>query len=65
MMNLKGSGRGLILSYYPGIRWRMSKTTQNLTQDSWFSGLDFNLGPPEYEAGMLNIRPRRSVERFN
>jgi hypothetical protein len=34
---------------------------KNRSQDSRPSGRDLNPGPPEYEAGKLTIRPRRSV----
>jgi hypothetical protein len=37
------------------------KTTKNLSQDSWSLGRDLNPGPPEYGAGVLTTRPRRSV----
>jgi hypothetical protein len=34
---------------------------KNLNQDSQCLGPDLNNGTPEYEAGVLNTRPRRSV----
>jgi hypothetical protein len=35
--------------------------TKNLIQDSRSAGQNLNLGPPEYKAGVLATRPRRSV----
>jgi hypothetical protein len=50
------------LRYYPGIFLkRLRKTTKNFSQDSRSPGREMNPGPLEYEAGMLTIRPRRSV----
>jgi hypothetical protein len=50
------------LRYYPGIRLGgLRKTTKNLSQGSRSPGRDLNPGPPEYEAGVLTTRPRRSV----
>jgi hypothetical protein len=64
-MNWKGFGRKLLssnLGYYPGTCLQgLRKTTDNLSQDSRFPGRDLNLEPPEYEAGVLTTRPRRSV----
>jgi hypothetical protein len=58
MMNWKylvGSGRNLILRYYPGIRQEgLRKTTKPLNQDSRSPGPRTNPGPPEYEAGLSN-----------
>jgi hypothetical protein len=60
--DLEGSGRGLVLRYYPGIRLaRLRKTTINLSQDIRSPGRKFNPGPPKYEVGVLTTRPRRSV----
>jgi hypothetical protein len=57
-----GSGRGLILRYYlsnlPGITGENHET---LSHDSWSSGRDLKLGPPELEVGVLATRPRRSI----
>jgi hypothetical protein len=65
MIKWKGfgrSGRGLILSHYPGIRLEgLGKITKNLNQDSRSPGRDLNPGPPEYESGVLTTRWRRSV----
>jgi hypothetical protein len=48
---LKESGHGLILRYYPGICLKgLGKTTKSLSQDSRSSGLDLNPEPPEYDA---------------
>jgi hypothetical protein len=50
-----GSGRGLILRYYLGIRLEgLRKTTKSLRQDS--RGHESYQGPPEYEAGVLTLR---------
>jgi hypothetical protein len=48
---MEGSGRGLILRYYPvtcleGLR----ETTQSLSRNTRSPGQDLNPGPPEYEA---------------
>jgi hypothetical protein len=60
---LEGRGRGIIWGYYSGIRpEELWKTTTNLSQNSLSPGRDFNPGPPEYEAGVLTTRPRRSVK---
>jgi hypothetical protein len=65
MMNwkgFKGSGRVLILIYYPGIRLEgLRKTTKNLSEDSLSSARNSNPEPPEYEAGVMITPPRRSV----
>jgi hypothetical protein len=65
MMNwkgLEGSCRGLILRKYFSIRLEvLRKITKNLSQDSRFPCLYLNPGLPEYEAGVLTTRPRRSV----
>jgi hypothetical protein len=54
----EGSGRGLILRYYPRIHLKgLRKTTKNLNQDSWSPGQDLNPRPPEYESGVLTTRP--------
>jgi hypothetical protein len=59
---LEGSGRGLILRYYPGIRLDgLRKTTTKFNQGSRSPSRKLNLGPPEYEAGVLATRPRRLV----
>jgi hypothetical protein len=58
----EGSDLGLILSHYPEIRVEgLSNIANNFSQDSRSPGRDFNTGPPEYEAGVLPSRPRRSV----
>jgi hypothetical protein len=50
--------------YYLGICLEgLRKTTKNLSQVSRSPGRDLNPGPPEYEAGVLTTRPRRSVPR--
>jgi hypothetical protein len=51
-----------ILRHYPDIRLKdLRKTTKNLSQDRRSPGRDLNPGPPEYEAVVLNTRPRLSV----
>jgi hypothetical protein len=35
---------------------------KNLSKDSWPPGQDLNPGPPEYEAGVLTIRPQQFQE---
>jgi hypothetical protein len=59
---LDGSGRGLILRYYSGIRLeKLWNTTKTISQDNRSPGRDLKSGPPEYKAGLLTIRRRRSV----
>jgi hypothetical protein len=51
---LEGSGNGLILRHYPGIRLEeLIKTTKILIQDSLSLDRYLNLGPPEYKAEVL------------
>jgi hypothetical protein len=38
------------------------ETTKNISQDSRFAGQVLNPEPPEYEAGVLTNRARRSVQ---
>jgi hypothetical protein len=64
-MNWKGCGKKRSwpnLRLYPRICLEgLRKTTKNLSQDSRYPGRDLKPGPPEYEAGALTTRPRRSV----
>jgi hypothetical protein len=56
--------RSLILSYayYLNIFLEeLRRTTKNLSEDSLSPGRDLNAGPPEYKAGVLSTRQRRSV----
>jgi hypothetical protein len=63
MMNWKGSVCGLILRYYPSIHLDgLRKTAKILSQVNRSPGRYLNLGPPEYEAGVLSTRPRRLVK---
>jgi hypothetical protein len=39
----------------------MRKSTKYLGQNSQYSSLDSNPGPPEYESGMITTTPPRSV----
>jgi hypothetical protein len=51
---LVGSGRGIILKYYPGIRLEgLRRTTKTSIRIAGRRGRDMNPGPPEYEAGVL------------
>jgi hypothetical protein len=60
--DLEGSDRDLILWYSRGIRLEsVRKTTETLSQDRRSLGQYLNPGPPEYEAGVLTTRPRRSA----
>jgi hypothetical protein len=60
--DLVGSGRGLILRYYPGIHLEgLRKTTKNSIRMAGLRGRDLDPGPPEYEAGVLMTWPRPSV----
>jgi hypothetical protein len=59
---LDKTGRSLILRYCPGIHMvELRKTTKNISHDSRFPNPDLNTGPPEYEAGVLTTRSRRSL----
>jgi hypothetical protein len=63
IMNCKGCGRRRSLpcfNYYPSIAWRHWEQPRK-SQDSRSPSRDLNPGPPEYEAGVLTTRPRRSV----
>jgi hypothetical protein len=58
--DFEGSGRGLILRFYPDIRLgRLGKTTKRLSQNCRSLGRDSNSGLPEYEARVSTTRPRR------
>jgi hypothetical protein len=60
--DLVGSGRGLILRYYPGIRLEgLRKTTKSSISMAGHRGRVSNQGPPEYEAGLLTTGPQRSA----
>jgi hypothetical protein len=60
--DLVGSGRGLILGYYPVIRLEgLRKTTKISIRIAGHRGREFNPGPPECVSGVLTTRPRRSV----
>jgi hypothetical protein len=51
------------LKHFPVILLEgLRKTTKYLSQDSRSPGRKLNHGPPEYEAGVLTTRPRRSVK---
>jgi hypothetical protein len=64
-MNWKGCGRKRSWPnkrHYPGIFLEgLRKSTKNLSWDSRSPGRDLNPGPPEYKAGVLTTRKRRSV----
>jgi uncharacterized protein YbbK (DUF523 family) len=47
--------------YYPYI-WINWEKPKNIDQDNRLPGRDFNMKPPEYEAGMLTTRPRCAVK---
>jgi hypothetical protein len=50
---------------YPGIcPERLGETTNNHSHDSRSVGRNLNPGPPEYKAGVLTTRPRRSTFRI-
>jgi hypothetical protein len=67
-VNLKACGRTRSwpnLRYYPGTYLEgLRNSTKILSQDSRPLGRDFNPGALEYEAEVLNIRPRRSVQKL-
>jgi hypothetical protein len=55
-MNWKGSGRGLILRYYPPIRMvGLKRTTKTSIRVAGRQGRDLNPRPPKYEAGVNNV----------
>jgi hypothetical protein len=61
MMNWKGFGRKqvwpsfkVLSQYLPG--WT-EENHKNLSQDSQSRGQDTNVGPPEYESGVLITQP--------
>jgi hypothetical protein len=53
--DVEGRCRDFILRYYPNVMEVLRKTTKNFSHDSR------STGSPEYEAGVLTTRPRRSV----
>jgi hypothetical protein len=62
-MDLVGSGRGLILRYYLGIRLEeLKKKLKPSIRIAGRQGRESNPGNPEYDVGVLTNRPRRSVE---
>jgi hypothetical protein len=64
IMIQKGCGRKgswSNLRCYPGICLEELRKTTKLGQGSWSLGQDLNLGPPEYEAGVLTTWPQLSV----
>jgi hypothetical protein len=49
-----GIGYGLIyVTCLEGLR----KITRKLRQNGWSAGLNFNISPPKYEAGVLTYLP--------
>jgi hypothetical protein len=59
---LEGSGRNLISTFSPALSWTdWGKPRHILSQGSRTSSWGLNPGPPQYEAGVLTTRPRRSV----
>jgi hypothetical protein len=48
----------VLCRHFPG---GTEENHKNLSQDRRSRGRDLNSGPPEYEAGVLNTWPRRSV----
>jgi hypothetical protein len=53
-----GSINDLNLRYYLNIYLEgLRKTMMDLSQDSWSSGQGLNLGPLEYEAGLVTTWP--------
>jgi hypothetical protein len=68
MINYTECARKLLwpnVRYYPGTGLEgLRKITKNLSHDSRSPGRVFNPRPPEYEAGVLTTRPRRSVNSY-
>jgi hypothetical protein len=66
MINWIGGGRSRSwpnLTYHPGICLAILRTTtKTLNHDNRCAGRDLNLGPPEYEGGMLTTQSRRLVD---
>jgi hypothetical protein len=52
------------LRYYPGIYLEELRKTTKACQNGRSPRRDFYLGPPEYEAGVITNRPRRSVSVY-
>jgi hypothetical protein len=53
--DVKESGRGLILRYYPNICLQeLVKLIKNLSQDNRFPGRDLNPWSPKYDAVGVN-----------
>jgi hypothetical protein len=65
MLNWEGCGlkrRWPSLRYYPSIFLEgLRKTMKNLSQDNQSQTQYLNPRPPEYEAGVLTIRPQCSL----
>jgi hypothetical protein len=60
--DLVGSSCGLILTFYPGIHLEgLIKPRQTSIRIAGHQGQVSNLGPPEYEAGVLSTQPQRTV----
>jgi hypothetical protein len=52
------------LPYFLGICLEgLRKSTKNLSHDSRSPAIGLNPGPPEHEAGMLIIKPGRSLRK--
>jgi hypothetical protein len=64
--DIEGSGRCLILKYYPGIYLEVLEKNHKKTsvRDIRYRGRDLNPRQPEYETEMLNTR-RRPVFVYN
>jgi hypothetical protein len=60
--DLVGNGHCLILRHYPSIRLEgLRKTMKTSTRIAGCWGQQLNLGPLEYEVGVLTTRSQRSV----
>jgi hypothetical protein len=63
MMNTTGYGRQVV-ACFKGLSRHLTggtKVNHEKSQDSRSRGRDLNLGPPEYETGVLIIQPRGSA----
>jgi hypothetical protein len=62
--DLIGSGRGLIVMYYPAFAWRdWGNPRETSIRIAGRRGRDWTRGPPKYEAIVLTTRPRHSVTK--
>jgi hypothetical protein len=61
---VEGSGRGLIPGITPEFAGKTEEDHESLSRNSRSPVRDLKPGPPEYEAGLLTTRARRSFVFF-